>query len=558
MSTLVTDPPRSPPRIVRALLAADWAVCGAAVAAGGWVAGLVLARSLLGLQFAARDFPTGRFVEFTIALAGIGGGWGLLAGHVAGLTRRGAHRLGDRIAAGAIGAVGWAVVGLIGGGLVPVSVAVVGRALPVEVSTSLGWAVAGMLAGLVVYGWTQVREKSPPVADEGPDEFVEPGPPPVGEGWPRSLLVAGKWATGGAVAAAGAWTFGLLVGQYALGISILARPTKSKVEQAALAAAEYGAACGIVVGLAVGLLAARRAGGYVSRGATGAVGGAVVGLIGGGLAPLLAVELRWWVPVEIGSALGWAYVGALAGLVAYGWARTRTVSETAPDEFEPSQARWGSILVAGVWAACGAVAAVGAWVVGLAAVRYGPGLAPLALAIRQQPAETAAYLAAFGGGWGLLIGVLAGLRSGRVVAGAVGGALVGLIGGGLAPLTVTAAGRGVSLEVGSSPGWALAGLMAGLAAYGWTRPKAERVATPGGGRTLRLAPILGLATLAVAAAFAAVTGVLPDHGRWAAGAVALLAVAVLAIVVAAVVAAQDRRIRELERRVRELEWDDGT
>jgi hypothetical protein len=155
-----------------------------------------------------------------------------------------------------------------------------------------------------------------------------------------------------------------------------------------------------------------------------------------------------------------------------------------------------------------------------------------------------------------VIGVLAGSVRRRPVAGAIGGLLGGLVGGGLAPLTVAAAGRGVSLEVGSSPGWALVGLLAGLIAYGRTRPKPEEAA-PGRGRTLYLVPILGLAALAVAAAFATTMGVLPDRGRWAAGGVALLAVAVLAVVVAAAVAAQDRRIRELERRVRELEWDEG-
>lgn len=323
MTPLITDPPRSPPRPLRAILAAGtWAVGVAAVAAGGWVAGLVLARSLLGVHLVPSDLPAGRFAEFTVTLAGIGGGWGLLAGLVAGLTRRGEDYLANRIAPGGIGAVGGAVFGLIGGGLTPTSMAVVGRALPVEMSSSLGWAFAGVLAGLVVYGWTQVREKPPPATDEEPDEVVEPGVSLTGEGWPRSLYVAGKWALGGAASAACAWVIGLTAVRIFLGIGPLALALRSQPGESAVIAAKFGSGCGLLIGALAGLV--RGGTGWdLGRRATaatnGAIGGSMVGLIGGALCPFPVAAFGRALPVELSSSLSWAFAGLLAGLVAYGW-----------------------------------------------------------------------------------------------------------------------------------------------------------------------------------------------------------------------------------------------
>lgn len=316
MSPLLTDRPQSPPRSSRVVLAAaTWAVGGAAGAAGGWVVGLVLARSLAGVQITARDFLTGQLEDYAVRLAAIGGGWGLLVGLVAGLVRREKQSFINQVAAGSVGAVGGAVFGLIGGGLVPASVAAVGRALPVELSSSLGWAVAGMLAGLVAFGWTQVREKPQPVADEEPDEVAEPVLPPTGEGWPRSLFVAAKWAIGGAVAAIGAWVVGLFVVRAVAGIGPLAQALRTDPAGSAVVLAGFAGASGLLVGATAGT---RRGG--ADRVATGAVGGMMLGLIGGAPCPLAVAVIDPGVPLEVASSVSWAFAGLLAGLVAYSWA----------------------------------------------------------------------------------------------------------------------------------------------------------------------------------------------------------------------------------------------
>lgn len=217
---------------------------------------------------------------------------------------------------------------------------------------------------------------------------------------------------------------------------------------------------------------------------------------------------------------------------------------------------------AATWAAVGAAAAAGGWVAGLTLARS---LLGAQLFARDLPADqlasTAVRLAGIGGVWGLLAGLAAGLvqpgdrglsdRIAGTAMRAVGGLVVGLIGGALAPLAASF-GRALPVEVSSALGWAFAGTLAGLVAYRSTRPKSR----PGKTSSRQVGPTLGLAALAVASAFAATAGVLPEQGRWAAGGVALGAVAVLAALVAWVVAAQDRRMRELERTIREWEADD--
>ena len=153
-----------------------------------------------------------------------------------------------------MGAVGGAVFGLIGGGLVPVSIAAVGRALPVEVSSSLGWAFAGMLAGLVVYGWTQVREKPPPVEDEGRTRLRSRDRRRPARGGRGRCSSAGKWAIGGAASAACAWVIGLMAVRVFLGIGPLALALRNQPEESALIVAGFGGGCGLLIGWLVGLL----------------------------------------------------------------------------------------------------------------------------------------------------------------------------------------------------------------------------------------------------------------------------------------------------------------
>jgi hypothetical protein len=258
-----------------------------------------------------------------VTVAAIGGGWGLIVGLVAGAIQGGDGRgLARRLAAAAAGAVGGMLTGLIGGGLGPFLVEALRPWLPAEASSALGWAFAGLLAGLVSYGWVRAWEgpRTAWAEVEVPGEVGAPGEEmPAGEGWPRAVVAAAGWAAGGAVSAAGAWLVGLVAVYFFLGIGPLIRALKDQPADAAVVLAGFGGGSGLLVGAAAGLMRGR--GGRVAAAAAGGGGGALTGLIGGGLAPVLVAALRESLPPEASSALGWAFAGLLAGLVAYGWTR---------------------------------------------------------------------------------------------------------------------------------------------------------------------------------------------------------------------------------------------
>jgi hypothetical protein len=178
-----------------------------------------------------------------------------------------------------------------------------------------------------------------------------------------------------------------------------------------------------------------------------------------------------------------------------------------------------------------------------------------------------------GVGVGLPIGVAAGLlrgseHRGRITT-ALGacGALVGALGGVLSQLPGVTAVGGLPLAVTSSLAWVIAGMLAGLVGYGWSRWGAEApepededgepVQPPSAGETwvppeparrvrpgpviIRLLPIVAVsaASLVGAAILAPATVAL-----------ALLAVGCLGFFVALVLGNQERRLRDLERRFR--------
>jgi hypothetical protein len=268
-------------------------------------------------------------------------------------------------------------------------------------------------------------------------------------------------------------------------------------------------------------------------------------------------------------------VRRVAGLVGYGWSRP-AAPIALPDEDElpeePARPEVGegwprAAWTAAKWAVGGAATAAGAWLFGLVVAEYLLGVSPFRRALKGRPEEAVLTAAWLGIVCGLVVGMTAALRrtkadrGGRWAAGgtgAVGGLLLGLVGGGLAPLSVAAFGYSLPAEVSSTLAWAFAGLLGGLIAYGWARVRREPPSTvdaPGGGwELLRLAPAFVLAVVAVAAATVAVVDPI-SRGSRVSGAVALAAVGLLAAVVIAVVHNHDRRIRDLERRLREWEED---
>jgi hypothetical protein len=233
-----------------------------------------------------------------------------------------------------------------------------------------------------------------------------------------------------------------------------------------------------------------------------------------------------------------------------------------------------SICAALGWAVAGAVIAGGMWAAGLTFARsyWGAIFRPADLAGRLT--AVAAALGGLSAACGFLVGGFAGLLHGlvrrerpvnRVVAGmlaGLGGAVTGVIGGGFSPLIVDAVGPAVPVEWSSALSWAAAGALAGLVGYVWPRKmpepgEADEEEPTEDRRTRqkewrpspwsmspRVVPILALSLLApVIALVTAPPG----------AALAFVAVGLLGLAVTGVVAGQERRIRALERLLRERE-----
>src|SRR5262245_7162796 len=226
--------------------------------------------------------------------------------------------------------------------------------------------------------------------------------------------------------------------------------------------------------------------------------------------------------------------------------------------------RWWFSLAAAGWGAAGGILSGTGWVVGVGIARVHLGVDVLAVLREQDVAKAAALLAGQGVVLGLLGGAVVGLvlgglgRAGEtVVPGALIGGAFGAVGGALTPCLLAATGAWLAPEVGSATAWAVAGLLAGLAGYGWGGPRTEededdwtegRVAVSGPRDTRRpSARLLTVIGLAVACLVVALATPASDAG-WA-----VLAVGLLGLAVASALSGQERRIRDLERQLRERE-----
>jgi hypothetical protein len=226
---------------------------------------------------------------------------------------------------------------------------------------------------------------------------------------------------------------------------------------------------------------------------------------------------------------------------------------------------WRVACAVGGWGILGAIFAGGAWALGLvvAWLLFG------ATFLDEPELQTAPVLMGASAGCGLLTGVLIGLvfcdtlSGAAVLAWCLRGTAVGLLGGGLTWLLVSVTRNELAAEVSSVLAWCVAGLLVGMLGYGWRQlrrpetdedevaqdeePQRERQQTARGQGairwpTVRLLPILGVA---VGCLVAFVT-TLPSDAGWA-----VLAVGLLGLAVAWALNGQERRIRDLERQLRD-------
>jgi hypothetical protein len=393
---------------------------------------------------------------------------------------------------------------------------------------------------------------------EEPDTAVATPPP-----WSHTLRLAAGWGVAAALCAGIAWSTGAVAARHLLGVRVPDVPTDGEVG-AAVELAAIGAGCGLLVGALAGLLLARRRGleGQMAAAAVVGVTGALAGGLGGGLSVSLMTAFGS-LPPELSTGLAWAVAGLLAGL-AGGIGRRFWPDPTSELRHAANWPVTGA--VGGALACAGGVAAGQLW--------FKEELWPAELTARLF--EMTVYTAGTGAGAGLLAGNIVGLlsRHGRRLFGSrldsggrlgLLGALTGLLGGGLAPLLVVGLGPSIPSEVGFGLAGAAAGLFAGLIGHLWTRkpaepgeelddegePAAGRVTTaarlhPAGVPMLHLLPVLAVAVLTFVAAIATF---LPGTR------VVLVAVGLLGLAVAYVQAGQERRIRELERRLRQRAAD---
>jgi hypothetical protein len=288
------------------------AIGGAVCAAGGLAVGL-------GVGWLVYGGPVTDVLNCVTVYPGLtvwgGAGCGLLAG--LGAVVLSGRR--DRLPV-AIGRVVWATTaGAAGGGFALLFVTAFGDRFPAAVGVGAGWAAAGGLFALVGYSLNWLAER--------PEAGMSP--PPEDRPRRRSVGAALLWTAAGAACAAGAWLAGLVLGRIASdddlvralkivdGIGIPGLPVW------------IGAGCGLLAGAVLGVVFGQRPPGVLGRvlwtTATGAAGGLLVWL------PVVAVG--GLLPAMIGTSIGWAAVGAAAGMVGYVLAHSaRPDDESAFDE----------------------------------------------------------------------------------------------------------------------------------------------------------------------------------------------------------------------------------
>jgi hypothetical protein len=167
----------------RLAIAAAWAAAIALTAGGVWLGVLLLFQFTVG-PTPIGTLPGGSLPETAVTWAAIGGAYGLLAGAAAGLLRGRPTRLRAALAWGG----SFAVAAAVGGGAFPLVIAVAPDWIPAEVGSTVSWAVVGAIIGAVGYGRT--HRMADPLADE-PVENLRPWRLPEAAGWASATGVVG-------------------------------------------------------------------------------------------------------------------------------------------------------------------------------------------------------------------------------------------------------------------------------------------------------------------------------------------------------------------------------
>jgi hypothetical protein len=370
--------------------------------------------------------------------------------------------------------------------------------------------------------------------------------------WPTTLAVALGWGLAAALCGAVAWVAVAFAAGPAFALGLRTVPGEGHAEHAAQIAA-VGAGCGLVVGTAVGILLVPRRWSAHQGLAALVVGAAatVSGAIGGGLSVVLPAEFPS-LPLEASSGLGWAVAGLVAGFV--GGVGRRYWPE----------ADGGEVPRATTWAITGALAGA-APAVGGVLLGESYAVLPWLAEWSGRVWEAILYTAGTGAGVGLFLGLLLGLASGsRAFATRIGrgvrlgllGAFTGVLAGTLAPLLALGMEPFAPPAVAFGVAGAATGLVAGLIGYTWTRPRPVPDAEADEGKplavaaplrplrtpVLRVLPVLAVSVLTVVAAMATS----PPGTR-----MILITIGMLGLAVAHVQAGQERRLRELEGRLRQ-------
>jgi hypothetical protein len=353
-----------------------------------------------------------------------------------------------------------------------------------------------------------------------------------------------------ALCAGTAWTTAAVAAGHLGGARVPDVPQGGEVG-AALEMTAIGAGCGLLVGAVAGVFLVRRHGtGGREVLAVATVAGVIIGGIGGGLSVLMTTMFGG-LPAEVSSGLAWAVAGLFAGFAGgigerFAWKRAGCW-------------RWGGVRRAARWAVVAAL--VGALASAAAAAgELWSGTTLWYVNWHEQLWESVTYGANGGALGGLLVGAAIGFVSGWPIRLGLVGGLIGLLGGGLLPLFIMELGPSVPGAVGFGLAGAIAGFAGGLVGHLLAPRPAETVEepneedeptggacaatarrTPAGRPMLRLLPVLAVAVLTIVAAIAT----FPPGTR-----VVLIAVGLLGLAVAHVQAGQERRIRELEHRLR--------
>jgi hypothetical protein len=404
-----------------------------------------------------------------------------------------------------------------------------------------------------------------------PDPLIDNADPPAE--W--SAADAAGWMLTGAICAACVWAAGLLVCRWLHGTDITETPAVL-VAETALIMAGAGAVIGLVTGALAALLLERTARAVVVWG----LGAGAVAALGGATGASAADAARGVLHPVIASSLAFAVSGLLAGAGGYAWSRRK--AGRCRHGAETPRGSWET-RVATVWAFTGALGSAVGWLASLVLTDRLMGV-NLCDGLAQDPGGLARLQAVLGVLAGLVGGGAVGYwsatrrgsadRGGAALRAAGVGMLVGMFGGVGSPQAVVAF-AGVPPEVSSSLAWCAAGFLGGLAAYALSLRTAERPddveveaddeeapAQPAGGgawlspepaprrrnprgvpwaSVLRLLPPVAASLLALlGAALAAPSAALP-----------LLAVGLLGLATTFTLAAQERRLRHLERRFRQ-------